>query len=155
MIERLAGTPGRMRQLLAGICEEELSRKPAENVFSLRENALHLRDIDVEAFEKRVVRMLAEEHPFLPDVDAARLAVERDYNHQPLAPALEAFASSRARSISRLRDADLERTGELEGVGAITLRQLVERWMEHDAGHLADIEALLAGRAARTTADAA
>jgi hypothetical protein len=155
MIEQLASTPERVRRLLAGICEAEFSRKPADDVFSLRENVLHLRDIDVEGYEKRVQRILTEEHPFLPDVDGARLARERNYNHQPLMPALDAYSASRARSMARLRNADLDRTGELEGVGTVTLRDLLQRWLDHDAGHLADIEALLAGRAGRTTADAA
>ena len=35
------------------------------------------------------------------------------------------------------------------------LRRLLELWMEHDAGHIADMEALLQGRVGRTTADAA
>jgi hypothetical protein len=73
-------------------------------------------------------------------------------------PALEALARSRAASIERLKSAtesDLDRTAELEGLGTVTLLVLLERWMEHDEGHLRDIEALLAGRAARTTADAA
>ena len=155
MIDKLSSTPQRVRALLEGICESELSRKPAPDVFSLRENVMHLRDIDVDGYEKRVARTLDETNPFLPDVDGARLARERDYNNQPLAPALEAFAASRARSIARLRDADLERTAEFEGVGPVTLRRLLELWIEHDAGHIADIEALLAGRVRRTTADAA
>jgi len=155
MIESLAATPEHIRELLAGLCETELSRKPAHDVFSLRENVLHLRDIDVEGYEKRVERILTEEHPFLPDVDGARLARERDYNRQPLMPALDAFAASRARSMARLHNADLDRTAELEGVGAVTLRDLLARWLDHDAGHLSDIEALLAGRSGRTTADAA
>ena len=88
---------------------------------------------------------MSEERPFLPDVDGARLAVERDYNARPLVPALEAFAASRARSIALLRsasDRDLERTAEMEGVGPVTLRQLLQRWLEHDAGHVAEMEAL-------------
>src|SRR5256885_15683579 len=99
----------RVRALIDGICETELSRKPASDVFSLRENVLHLRDIDVEGYEKRVVRILAEDSPFLPDVDGAKLAIERDYNNQPLLPALEAFAQSRAPSIRRLAGANLTR----------------------------------------------
>ena len=155
MIDQLASNPERVRRMLAGICEAELSRKPAPDVFSFRENVMHLRDIDVEGYEKRVERILTEKHPFLQDVDGARLARERDYNHQPLMPALDAVAASRARSMARLRDSDLDRTGELGGVGTITLRELLQRWLDHDAGHLADIEALLAGRAGRSTADAA
>jgi hypothetical protein len=60
-------------------------------------------------------------------------------------PALEAFAASRARSVARLRalgDAELERTAELEGVGRVTLRELLQRWLEHDAGHVNEMEKL-------------
>jgi hypothetical protein len=155
VIEALAAMPDRVRALLDGVCETELSRKPAPDVFSLRENVLHLRDIDIEGYEKRILRALAEENPFLPDVDGAKLAVERDYNNQPLLPALEAFAQSRARSINRLAGADLERVAEMEGVGPVTIARLLQLWAAHDAGHLADMKALLAGRAGRTTATAA
>ena len=155
MIEKLAAMPKIVRSLLDGICETELSRKPAPDVFSLRENVLHLRDIDVEGYEKRILRALTEENPFLPDVDGAKLAIERDYNNQPLLPALEAFAQSRARSIDRLAGADLERVAEMEGIGTVTVARLLQLWAAHDAGHLADIQALLTGRAGRTTATAA
>jgi hypothetical protein len=154
----LSATPPRVAELLGGVCESALSRKPAGDVFSLRENVLHLRDIDRDGYEPRLERILSEWHPNLSDVDGARLAVERDYNRQALRPALDAFALSRARSIERLKtasEADLDRTAELEPVGTVTLLVLLERWMEHDEGHLRDIEALLAGRAARRTADAA
>jgi len=145
VIDRLAAMPQTVRELLSGRTATQLSHKPAPDAFSLRENVLHLRDIDVEGYEQRVVRVLSEENPFLPDVDGARLAVERDYNAQPVAPALEAFAQSRARSIERLRaasDEQLERTAELEGVGRVTLRELLQRWLEHDAGHIAEMESL-------------
>jgi hypothetical protein len=155
VIEALATMPDRIRALLDGVCEMELSRKPAPDVFSLRENVLHLRDVDIEGYEKRILRALAEENPFLPDVDGAKLAVERDYNNQPLLPALEAFAQSRARSVNRLAGADLERVAEMEGVGPVTIARLLQLWAVHDAGHLADIKALLAGLAGRTTATAA
>jgi hypothetical protein len=142
VIDTLAAMPERVRALVSGVCDEELSRKPAPDVFSLRENVLHLRDIDVEGYEKRVLLLLNESDPFLPDLDGARLAEERDYNNQPLEPALDAFAASRARSISRLRDADLDRSGSFEGVGRVTLRQLLELWVEHDAGHLKEMQSL-------------
>jgi hypothetical protein len=145
VIDRLAAMPQTVREIVGGRSNDDLSRRPPGDYFSLRENVLHLRDIDVEGYEPRVVRILAEENPFLADIDGAKLAVERDYNTQPLGPALEAFAASRARSIARLRalrDADFERTAELEGVGRVTLRELLQRWLEHDAGHVAEMEAL-------------
>src|SRR5947208_3154560 len=126
-IDRLSRTPEMVAAFVAGICEEELSRRPAKDVFSLRENVLHLRDIDIEGYEKRIARMLTEERPFLRDVNGAALARERDYNAQPIGPALEAFRTSRSVSIARLRQIsewDLDRVAQLEGVGEVTLRQL-------------------------------
>ena len=145
VIDRLAAMPQTVRELVSGRSADELSRRPQGDFFSLRENVLHLRDIDVEGYEQRVVRILSEEHPFLSDIDGAKLAAERDYNAQPLAPALEAFAASRARSVERLRglsETELGRTAELEGVGRVTLRELLQRWLEHDAGHVKEMEAL-------------
>ena len=145
VIDRLAAMPQTVRELVSGRSAQDLSRRPPGDFFSLRENVLHLRDIDIEGYEQRIVRVLSEENPFLPDVDGARLAAERNYNEQPLAPALEAFAASRARSVARLRtltDNDLDRTAELEGVGRVTLRDLLQRWLEHDAGHVKEMEAL-------------
>ena len=145
VIDRLAAMPQTVRELVSGRSADELSRRPQGDFFSLRENVLHLRDIDVEGYEPRILRVLSEEHPFLSDIDGAKLAAERDYNAQPLAPALEAFAASRARSVERLRglsETELERTAELEGVGRVTLRELLQRWLEHDAGHVKEMEAL-------------
>jgi len=145
VIDRLAAMPQSVRELVGGVSDEQLSRKPSPEAWSLRENVLHLRDVDVDGYEQRVARILSEEHPFLPDFDGPRMAIERNYIAQPAAPALEAFAASRARSIARLRgvsDQDLERTGELEGVGPVTLRELLQRWLEHDAEHMAEMEGL-------------
>ena len=41
-----------------------------------------------------------------------------------------------------MSEQDLERTAELEGVGRVTLRELLQRWLEHDAGHVKEMEAL-------------
>ena len=143
LMNELSRTPERVRHIVAGISEADLSRRPSEGAFSLRENVLHLRDVDVEAFAKRVARILVEEHPFLADFPGAKVARERNYNAQPVEPALDAFAHSRAESIARLRGADLERTADLEGVGSITLRQLLQRWIAHDAEHIAEMLALV------------
>jgi hypothetical protein len=142
VIDFLEQTPERVRSLIAGQKEETLSFKPAPDEFSLRENVLHLRDIDIEGYEVRIMRILSEIDLFFPDVNGAMLARERNYNAQPVGPALEAFAASRARSIERLRaiePADLARTGELEGTGRVTLQELLERWAEHDREHLEEM----------------
>lgn len=149
-IASLEATPSRLRTMLDGLTEAELSFTPGPETFSIRENVAHLRDIDLLGYEQRVLRTLTEERPELPDLNGSALAVERDYAHQPVGPALAVFEASRARSVARLRnatEAELERTAVYEGVGVVTLRRILELWLEHDAEHLADVALLRSGEA--------
>ncbi|HEV7923099.1 MAG TPA: DinB family protein [Thermoanaerobaculia bacterium] len=149
-ISSLALTPSRVRSLVDGLSEAELSETPGPGTFSIRENVAHLRDIDVLGYEQRVLRTLTEVQPLLPDLNGSALAIERDYAHQAVLPALEELAVSRARSMARLRqatEADLERTAVYEGMGVVTLRRILELWLEHDAEHLADMALLKSGEA--------
>ena len=131
--------------MVYGLSEEQLSWKPSPELFSMRENLWHLRDIDVEGYERRIRLILSEDAPKLSDVNGRKLAKERNYNVQPIDPALTELAIVRASSVERLsacKDADLERTAEMEGAGTVTLRRLLEMWMRHDAEHLADMAEL-------------
>jgi len=144
-IVKLRATPEQAAKLARGLMEEQVSWKPAPNVFSVRENIMHLRDIDVEGYGKRIPLILDENHPVLPDVDGGRLARERNYNAQAIQPALDDLRSSRAEIGDRLAgctDTDLERKAEMEGIGTLDLRRLLELWMQHDAQHLADLAEL-------------
>ena len=141
----LEETAPRVRELVAGLAHEQLSFKPAPEMFSMREHVLHLRDIDLEGYEKRVQLALSQELPSYPDVDGARLAVERRYNEQELQPGLEALERSRRNTLDLLlassEDA-FERRGVMEGMGSITLHRLLELWLDHDREHIAEMEGL-------------
>jgi hypothetical protein len=144
-IATLAETPRHAEQLVRGLSEQQLSWKPAPDVFSIRENVLHLRDIDVEGYARRIRLLLDEQHPSLPDVNGGKLARERNYNAQPVQPALDDLRVSRTESVRRLRDCsaqDLDRKAEMQGVGMIDLRRLLDLWRQHDAGHIADMAEL-------------
>lgn len=145
LLDTLSATPDRVRSLIAGLSDEALSYAPGPDVFSLRENVAHLRDIDLLGYEPRIARTLDEEYPSLPEVNGAQIAAEGDYQHVDVDAALEALAASRARSLARLHAADasaFERTAELEGVGEVTLRRMLERWIEHDGEHLREMAML-------------
>ena len=58
-IAKLAVTPGQAEELVRGLSEQQLSWKPVPEVFSIRENVLHLRDIDIEGYARRI-RLLLE-----------------------------------------------------------------------------------------------
>ncbi|MGA9352845.1 MAG: DinB family protein [Terriglobales bacterium] len=141
-IAKLSSTPQHVEELTKGLSDPQLSWRADPEVFSLRENVLHLRDIDVEGYEKRIRLILTEDNPVLPDVNGRKLAQERDYNAQPLQPALDDLRRSRAASMESLKGCsveDLQRQAQMQGVGVIGLRRLLELWIEHDAQHIADM----------------
>ncbi len=142
---QLLAVPDQLQHFAAGLSEEQLSWKPSAEAFSIRENILHLRDIDIEGYEQRIRLILNENNPLFPDINGAKLAQERSYNAQPIQPALAEFRRSCEESIHRLKscsEADLSRTGEMQGIGRIDLRRLLQLWMQHDAEHLADLREL-------------
>lgn len=142
-LDTLARTPRLVRDLVDAA--PDVDRKNGD-FFSIRESVAHLRDIDSLGYEQRIRLIVSEEHPTLPDVDGSRIAVERAYATLPIEPELEELERSRATSIALLRTLDesaLDRTAELETVGRVTLRDLLERWITHDSEHLAEMRELL------------
>ncbi len=140
-ISKLGAAPQQVEDAIRGLSEEQLSWKPTE-FFSIRENVLHLRDIDVLGYEKRLRLMLTEDYPVFADIDGGKLAIDRNYNSLPIRQALDDLKRSRSISVQRLKGSlsqDLDRKAEMQGAGPITLRRLLELWMEHDRGHIADL----------------
>ena len=114
--------------MIHAVSPEHWRTRPSAEEFSALENVCHLRDIEVDGYAQRIARILNEANPTLADVDGARLAIERDYNNQELAPALETFRQTRERNIALLRSlaaSEFERKGSLEGVGEIDLLKLI------------------------------
>jgi len=138
----LAQTPNELAQLVQSFPPTNLTIKPAPDEFSVLENICHLRDIEIEGYTARIQRILNEDRPFLYDLDGTRLAIERDYNRQSVSEALLSFSQARRHNLAVLGEvakSEFEREGELEGVGEITLRKLLETMWEHDGGHLDEL----------------
>lgn len=138
-------TPHRLLQLIEGLSDSELRWRNDDGEFSALENICHLRDIEAQGYTARINRILEETNPFLPDIDGARLAIECNYNSQNAEAALQTMTEARMRNIERLRLADekqLDRWGMLEGVGNVSLAQLVVMMTEHDEGHMGDLRRL-------------
>lgn len=143
----LEETPAKIERLAEGLDETEARWKPNADEFSVVENVCHLRDIEVDGYAARIQKILREDEPFLPDLNGARLAVERRYNEQELAAALEAFQSARRGNVLAVRELSsqqLERRGVFENTGAITLSGLLELMREHDMAHLDELKGLRA-----------
>lgn len=142
LIAALAKCPKTIATLSADVSDEDLRRRNSPEEFSVIENVCHLRDIEIEGYTGRIDSILNEEAPFLPDIDGGRLALERAYNSQNLAPALQEFSAARMRNVQTLSDVSmdqLERVGTLEGVGKVTLGKLFVMMREHDEDHIRDM----------------
>ena len=146
-IAHLSSLPEALARRTQGLDDARLRFKPDANVFSVLESVCHLRDIEVEGYAQRLELLLEEDCPVLPDLDGAALARARRYNQQAFAPALQAFTAARdanLQALRRLAPVDLERRGEYENLGVVTLDQLLDMWVAHDREHLQELDQLLA-----------
>lgn len=118
---------------------------PSEHLGPL-EQLCHLRDVEVEGYQVRFRRTLAEADPLLPALDTDALVRERAYAAQQADEVLAAFRAARAetlRSLAELRPEQLARPARFEGYGPVTLRALVHYLCSHDQQHLAGLQWLL------------
>ena len=145
LINVLTQTPQTVARLVKDLSEPDLRLKNSPEEFSVIENVCHLRDIEIEGYTQRIVKILRENNPLLPDIDGSRLAVEREYQSQNLSEALQAFADARKRNTQTLRGLvpeQLDREGTLEGVGSVTIRGLLLMMRDHDAGHISELSSI-------------
>jgi DinB superfamily len=135
VLERM---PRYVAHIVTGLTPSQLLAKPDAELFALTEHICHLRDIEVEGYQTRIQRILDESNPQLPDINGTKLAIEREYLSQDPAAALHAFSQARELNCARLRaltDDQLKLSGEMEGMGPLTMAKLVEQMCEHDNAH--------------------
>ena len=147
LIDALTQTPETVASLIKCLSGRDVRVKHSLEEFSVVENVCHLRDLEVEGYAVRIVRILSENNPLLPDIDGSCLAAEREYNAQNLSEALEAFAEARKQNTKTLRGLvakQFDRVGTLEGVGSVTIRKLLTMMRDHDADHVRELSTISA-----------
>jgi hypothetical protein len=118
---------------------------PSEALTAL-EQLCHVRDIEVDGYQVRIRRTLAEVGPLLPSIDTDAFVRERAYGRDEPARVLASFRAARSATmemISGLSDAQLARTAVFEGYGPLTLRSLIHYLCSHDQQHLAGLQWVL------------
>jgi hypothetical protein len=139
-------TPGRLRQLVAGRSEAELTRQPGPDRWSVRAIVAHLADCEV-VIGWRLRSILAVNGAPLQAFDQDRWAEAFKYEEIPLADSLDLFEASRRGNLRLLRAADpvqLEHFGVHAERGRETITHLLRLNAGHDLNHLRQIEQLLA-----------
>ena len=144
LLARIAQMPRFVEQAVEAAGPAGLSVRGEGEIFSIREQVCHLRDLEREGWLVRVRRILAEDVPDLAGFDGAAVAAGRDYPAQDAKAAARDFAAARAELVaifSRATPAELAREATIFG-RRITLSDLVAMIDEHDRGHRAEIDSL-------------
>ena len=118
---------------------------PSEPLTAI-EQVCHVRDIEIDGYQQRIRRTLAEDDPLLASLDTEALARERKYGEDDAATALAAFAAARQETMTLLAaitPEQLARRARFEGYGPLTFKSLIHYLCSHDQQHLAGLQWVL------------
>lgn len=144
LVERLNAITPALHREVTGLPEETLTYRPSKGEWSIKEICGHLRD-DAQFLHKRLSAMIKLEQPYLESWDQDVLMRERNPQAAPIEELLNEFSAQRAETVEMLADLvhwNWARQGRHEQWGRLSIRQLVERALEHEEEHLAQIRRL-------------
>ncbi|MGU7773423.1 DinB family protein [Burkholderia sp. MR1-5-21] len=146
VVAALARMPDTLAAAVARVPVPLWTQRPDGTGFSLVEHACHLRDLDA-VFAERIDAVRTADLPVIASVDGTALAAARDYLHQDLTAALDAFRGARQRlcaTLTTLDAAQLTRCGLRDGIRRMSLDDLVRELLDHDRTHGLELDELLA-----------
>jgi hypothetical protein len=136
-----AATYSKLRKLTEGLRPQQLSFRPAEGKWSIKEIATHLADTEL-VYGFRYRKILAEEAPPLATFDQQLWAGNLGYQQHDLNSVLEMFKALRRSSLGlmKIKSAkDWQRSGSHPEFGQLTVEQMVIHTASHDLNHLEQI----------------
>jgi hypothetical protein len=145
LAERMEQDAQRIRELVAAFGDDIACERVPSDEFSATEHICHLRDLERRGFHPRIADMLTKEMPQLYDFDGAAVARASNYMSEDPQEALDAFLRARAENVQVIRRAPAnaaQRLGFYKAGSAITLASVLNGVVEHDADHIARLEAL-------------
>lgn len=131
-------------QLLAeldGLSTEQISFKPSDTSWSIREIVIHVADTEMVHIY-RMKAILAEDNPILTAFDQNQWTAHLDYQHLDIHPYLLLFSTLRESFLpilKSLKEQDFARKGMHNQVGELTFKEIFIHSIEHVTGHLAQI----------------
>lgn len=145
LIAQLAATPSTLAHLVAESTEAELDAAP-DGEWNARTLLAHFRDDEYLCMRVALERMLAEETPTLRFIDGGEWEPGRSHARDRKDWLLADFALQRQASVAifrALQPTDWERTGRTIENGLFTVATFLRAWVNHDAEHIAQLEAAL------------
>lgn len=146
IIERLRGTPARVRHRLGDLPHDVLIHRPTKDHWSIQENAGHLDDL--EAVWMTRINDLAIGRNTLTPLDADnRRTFDARHNEHPFSDIMVRFVEARAELVGQLEGADeadwMRSAMSSQIQKPMRLLDLAFYIAEHDDHHLATITELL------------
>jgi hypothetical protein len=146
ILDLLAQTPAAIQDTTRGLREDDLSRRPEPDEWSIVEVLAHLRaSADVRG-DQRIQRMLADDEPTMRTVSPRRWPATPRYAAQRFDESLMAYAEQRARLLRRLESLspeEWERGAMLTGLRMRrheTVHSEADALTRHEVRHLTQIK---------------
>jgi len=139
--------PVTLAQLISGVPDDVLHRRPAPGKWSVVEIIAHLAEDELSS-SWRYRQMIEHDGAALLGFDQELWERLGDYASWTTRDALDMFRLLRQANVSllsRLAPAEWERSGTHAERGRLTVRSLATHMVGHDANHFAQIQRILAG----------
>ena len=147
-LARMTRTADELAAVIKGVSDAMLSKRPDEKSWSAKETLCHLRDTE-ESFMQRFHTIMEMDEPRFIPADPDRWAVERQYQRNDAAEALQHFRARRDETVKflhGLRPEHLDRGGVHPTRGRMSVRDFVGLIAWHDDNHLDQLKRALAGQ---------
>ena len=136
--------PERIRDLCGDLTAAQLSRRPREGEWSMKEVMAHFLKVERDLFLPRLQRIMSEERPRFESFDPDAWAAERDHRQGDFMADWRQFAEARGKTVAFLQSvppAAGDRIGLSGFFGPVTLSQYATHIADHDIEHLLQLEA--------------
>jgi hypothetical protein len=151
LVEPLRAMPDNVAEAVRGISDAAARHRADDNEWAVKEIVGHLRDA-AEVYHKRIYMMSTQTDPVLEPYDPDAYARDHGYMDRDVDDMLREirlFRSNTVQLLTSLVNWNWARTGRHLEDGRLSIRQIVEHMIDHEAEHLDDIRrAREAGEAA-------
>jgi hypothetical protein len=147
LIDRYREGPGVVEDVVGGLRDEDLDRRPAEGGWSAREVVHHLADSEMTS-AIRLRLLVAEDSPVIRGYDEEEFARRLHYHDRPPAASLAALRASRettADILDRLAEDDWARSGTHTESGEYSVEMWLEIYASHAHDHAEQIQKAVSG----------
>jgi uncharacterized damage-inducible protein DinB len=145
-IDMLAATPEILRQLMAGVSEENAAKRPDPKRWSIAEVLEHLSHVEGHMFRIRLDRILEEDNPTVESYDQNEFDAQGLYSGRDPEESFAHFEEQRDECINLLQELD-EAAGQRIAThpiaGKFTLTEMLNYWAAHDLSHIRQIAELV------------